>query len=136
MKPISLHFSVTVDIQYHEVLHKLACVCLFFYVFHISWFSFLFHFSFRLEVFIFWAAGPFIEKIYCVKVLYECLQPLMSSKGIKVDQWTLFVQKYLDYQDKNVKYKSSTKKSVIKIMIWMKKVLTPPQLHLIKTFLS
>ncbi len=60
----------------------------------------------------------------------------MSSKGIKVDQWTLFVQKYLDYQDKNVKYKSSTNKSVIKIMIWMKKALTPPQPHLIKTFLS
>lgn len=45
----------------------------------------------------------------------------MSSKRIKVDHWTLFVQKYLDYQYKNVKYKSSPIKSVIKIMILMGK---------------
>lgn len=49
----------------------------------------------------------------CLKVLYEHLQPLMSSKRL----WTLLVQKYLDYQYKNVKYKSSPIKSVIKIMI-------------------
>ncbi len=92
-------------------------MCLIFSKFIIFLDFFFFHFFFRLEVFIFWAAGTFIENIYCVKVLYECLQPLMSSKGIKVDQWTLFVQTYLDYQHKNVKYKSSTNKPVIKIMI-------------------
>lgn len=119
--------------QYHEELHKLASVSLSFFVFHISWFIF---FLTKVRSFNILANWNFIEKIYSVKVLYECLQPLMSSKRIKVNHWTLFVQKYLDYQYKNVKYKSSTNKSVIKIIVWMKKALTPPQPHLIKTFLS